>query len=293
MTCNVLILGANADELVDEYRLEKYYTFSAIDGRQSFKKKKEVGFYTPLPLILSNKAGPVTFYERKFADCSSVLEPNWIKVNRFGLQPHFELSRCVEVDAYGPSELVKHLANIDISVNCIKSDLEGLDFLFCHHFVRLCASVDIIQMELRADPFYQGEVGLSSAINEMMNEGFVVISMKTEHWLPLCDRNISNQGGLVAHSDVIFARQEFFNDYPVTAARLKNFILSLYYLNLLNVAEYFMSIHMDKLEAEFIDDIQFAIRRKRRRNRVGVLTRPFRYLKRFLLPGNMNHVAKN
>ena len=107
-----------------------------------------------------------------------------------------------EKEALGPASLGKFLETHDFSVNVLKSDLEGLDGSFCLSFLDNASELDLVQMELRFEEFYDGELPLHEVVAKMRSLGFEVIKCKTEDWKPAFGRegaseNVPSIGGVL------------------------------------------------------------------------------------------------
>lgn len=296
MKCNLLVLGASGDRHFQGVPLLKsLFTIIALDGRNAHLKEKSDDNYIPIAEYLAKESKLTVFTEREFTDCSSVLEPNNELVELFGLQEHYKIVSEMRVAALGPADFAEMLLDKKSKINAIKSDLEGLDLTFCTGLLRNIPSIDVVQLELRANPFYQAEPSLGEALMEMKHHGFKAISIKSEHWRSPSLSRISNQGGMVAHSDVVFVREELFkNSMQCSSLRLYNAVLSLMFLRQYVSAEILMNQNKQKIDKNLRWKILMSLCLVRIYNIFSTILHPLRLLKRFVRPSKyMRHVLKS
>ena len=295
MNCNLLVLGASGDRhFTGVPLLKSHVTVIALDGRSAHLEEKSADNYVPISAFLAKESKSTVFTERKFTDCSSVLAPNKELVELFGLQEHYTVVSEMRVAALGPADFAAVLRGKQLNINAIKSDLEGLDLIFCGELLRSFPSVDVVQLELRANPFYQAEPSLGDALMAMKHQGFTAISIKSEHWKSPSLSKISKQGGLVAHSDVVFLREEIFkNSKTYPPLRLRNAVLSLLFLRQYVSAEILLNQNKQKFERNLYRRILISLLLVRVYNVFLTILHPLRLLKRFIRPSKyMRHVLK-
>lgn len=286
MLCHVLSLGANADVPAKSVPgLHDYFRFAGIDGLETFSTLAGGGSLS-ISKVIASQDGRVTFTERAFSDCSSVLEPLDGKVAFFGLAPNYEVVTRSEKDALGPASLARFLETHDFSANVLKCDLEGLDGSFCLSFLDNAPELDLVQMELRFEEFYKGELPLHEVVAKMRALGFEVIKCKTEDWKPAFGRGGASEnappiGGVTAYADVIFARSSVLHlheteDLPVD--RATRFVLGLLWLGLYSVAARQLAYFDQHIPVEtqtLLSERMWYFSRRRRRQR---------FIKRLLMP---------
>ena len=304
MTCHVLSLGANADEPARAVPgLQNYFRFAGLDGLEGFSTPEEGGNLS-ISEVIAQKDGKVIFTERAFSDCSSVLEPIQEKVTFFGLEPNYQIVTRSQKDAMGPVSLAELIAKYRFSAHVLKCDLEGLDGSFCMSFLENVPELDLLQMELRFEEFYEGEMPLHEVLARMRLHGFEVISCKTEDWVPAIGRDgvfgsMPSTDGVTAYADVIFARSAVLNAKQfggIQSDRATRFVLGLIWLGLYRLAArqlaYFADQIPDEMRALLSEKTLSYSRRRHFKRVIKRLLFPFILLRRRFLSHNrfLQHV---
>lgn len=296
MNCNVLVLGSSGDRHFKAVPLLKgNFNVIALDGRSTHAQEKFSDNYLPISAYLAEKSSCTVFTERKWTDCSSVLQPKSNLVEFFGLQEHYAVVSENRVNALGPEDFAKLLRDKCTDINVIKSDLEGLDLEFCIGLLQAFPNIDVVQLELRANPFHHSERSLGDALISMNLQGFMALSINSEHWKSPKSTKISKKGGIVAHSDVVFVREELFSDttsYP--SWRICNAVFSLLFLRQYVSAEILLNQNRQEIDNNLYRRISASLIVIRFYAMFSAIIYPIRLLKRFIKPNKyMRHVLKN
>ena len=257
-SCHVLSLGANADKPASVVPgLQDHFRFAGLDGLEGFTSSEGSGMLS-ISKVIAERNGKVTFTERAFSDCSSVLEPSEEKVAFFGLEPNYRIVTRSQKDALGPLSLAELLEKNKFTAHVLKCDLEGLDGTFCLSFLENAPELDLVQMELRFEEFYEGEMPLHEVLAMMRSRGFEVVNCQTEDWIPALGRDgtfgsMPSIGGVTAYADVIFARSSVLNanhSDGLQKDRTTRFILGLIWLGLYRLAARQLAYFADQIPPE-------------------------------------------
>ncbi len=155
--------------------------------------------------VIAADATEVTFIERAWWGCSSILPVNEATVRRFGQEELVrEKSRRTIVPTTLPSILK---ANGITALDQLTTDLEGIDFAVIQSCRDYLEGVIILQSELRFAPCYEGEGYFHDAAKFLYDRGFRLIGLKPDYWKPMSSRMEKYTDGCVVWADCLFFRE--------------------------------------------------------------------------------------
>jgi hypothetical protein len=114
------------------------------------------------------------------AGVSSVLEPNPSLIEKYGLKEMYRIKQKHIVEAVTLAELADR--NQVSDWDCIKTDLEGLDFEVIRGLGERIRNTSVVQMELRFEPFYAGEPHFHEVAAWLHERGFEILDIRPERW---------------------------------------------------------------------------------------------------------------
>jgi len=133
-----------------------------------------------LRTAVAGATGKRLFHERKYSQCSSLLEPRPELVRDYALADYFELRGSAEVECQTIGQILRGL-QIE-RLDFIKTDLEGLDFEILSSCSEIVAQTLVLQCELRFQPFYLGEPHFHTVAAYLSRLGFELITLTPEVW---------------------------------------------------------------------------------------------------------------
>ncbi len=204
--------------------------------------------FTAIRQIVTPDAGKAVFVERAFAGCSSIAAPRQRLVEAYGLEALFrEKNRC-EVESTSVRELaLRHRVD---RWHWIKTDLEGLDFAVVKSLGDAVRRTLVLQMELRFEPFFEGEPRFHSVASYLEDHGFDLLDLQIERWRYVTPNRLLPTKGRATYCDAVFVnRDPGGQNADVLAQAL---ILGL--LGYLNYAEYLVERVRDA-QPEAADEI--------------------------------------
>jgi hypothetical protein len=162
--------------------------------------------FTAIQQVVTPEAGKVSFVQRAFAGCSSVAAPLWRLVAAYGLEALFrEKNRC-EVESTSVRELaLRHRVD---RWHWIKTDLEGLDFEVVKSLGDAVRRTLVLQMELRFEPFYEGEPRFHTVAGYLDDRGFDLFDLQIERWRYVTPNRLSPTKGRATYCDAVFVNRD-------------------------------------------------------------------------------------
>jgi hypothetical protein len=125
-------------------------------------------------------AGTGSFVERAFPGCSSIREPDPLRLAEYGLESLYAPIARRRVETVTLAEIAR-----DHGVgrwHAIKTDLEGIDLPVVRSLGDAIRETLVVQMELRFQPLYEGEPEFCEAVSYLARHGFEVLDVRPERW---------------------------------------------------------------------------------------------------------------
>lgn len=254
-------LGAASDS---DYELpagiRKALTVVEVDATVPSSARGAYFAHHALDAVVADTAGPRTFYERKWAQCSSLLEPRGELIDRYGLARFFELVQKRDVVCHPLTTLLseRRIGPVDF----LKTDLEGLDFAVLQSCESLLPSVLAIQCELRFQPFYVGEPAAHTVASYLADRGFLGYPLRTESWKAKTTHRAEHTDGRMVLADWIFVR----DSTTLTTLQCAKLILILSMIGQRSEAEALLELHTSDLPASWIPELRSATQPRRRQS---------------------------
>src|SRR5439155_10021852 len=120
-------LGAASDSDYElPAALRKSLTVVEVDATAPSSSRGSYFAHHVLDTVVADSAAPRTFTERRWAQCSSLLEPRAELIDRYGLARFFEIVQTREVVCQPLPTLLseRKIGTVDF----LRTDLQGLDF---------------------------------------------------------------------------------------------------------------------------------------------------------------------
>lgn len=221
---------------------------------------------------VAGRQGKRIFKRRKFAECSSFLEPKRELVEAYGLQEYVVEVEALELECETITELLgQHgIKRVDL----FKTDLEGVDFEVLASAPQLVRQALCVQSELRFQPFFEGEPFFHEVAGYLTGLGLELVGLRPKIWKYATAHRLVQRDGHAVWTDAVFflppgrVREQFGPEAWKCFA--KQIILARL-LGLENFAEY--------LHQQTAGDLPEAVRQELAR-----FVRPAFSLPRFILP---------
>ncbi len=215
------------------------------------------GPFIPIQQIVAPKAGKVTFVQRAFAGCSSIAQPRPALVKAYGLEALYEEKNRCEVESTSLGELaLRH--GVD-RWHWIKTDLEGLDFEVVKSLGDGVRQTLVLQMELRFEPFYEGEPHFHTVAGYLADRGFDLLDLAIERWRYVTPNRLLPTKGRATYCDAVFVNRD--PGGPIADVLAQALILGI--LGYLNYAEYLVQRVRDAQPEAASEIIDFLFARMR------------------------------
>lgn len=173
---NLLLLGSVGDAVLFPHGLADRVRIFSVDAVSPAHGESVV----PITSIITPSEGEFTFIERTFAECSSIARPRRDLLDAYGLSEFFQEQRRVVCRG---TTLAALAAQHDVGRwHFIKCDLESLDFPVVHSLGDSVRRTLVLQMELRFEPFFEGEPYFHEAAAWLHERGFALLDVRVERW---------------------------------------------------------------------------------------------------------------
>lgn len=201
------------------------------------------------------------FQKRRFAECSSFLDPKRELLRDYGIENYFDEVERTAVDCEPVSRLLKQhgIERVDL----FKTDLEGLDFEVLASAPDLVGASLCVQCELRFQPIYEGEASFCEAVTFLAGLGFELVWMNPVVWKYATRHRDLQRDGRYVYADTIFflepgkVRQLFGDKAPQAFA--KQIILARL-LGLENFAEHIFEREIEGFSPPVRGELQAFVR---------------------------------
>jgi hypothetical protein len=250
----IALLGSQSDVLAVPCELARHVRIWSVDavspGMQGDAREQGPQVF-PLSCVVAPETGPVEFREHASSCCSSVLLPRESSIAAYGLEENFRLVQKTRVAGTSLSELADR--NGLTTWRLIKTDLEGLDFAVVKGLGERLRGTLVLEMELRFEPFYEGEPRMAEVLAYLHGFGFEVLDLSLERWRYRTAHHVRSRRGHVAFCNVHFVNRS------ITPAAEEDFVAQVLLLGLLghtNFAEMLLESAADmpaRLREELLD----------------------------------------
>lgn len=205
---------------------------------------------------VAGKAGRYRFTRNTFSGSSSLLPPRGGMVEAYGMERYHKPAETVEVECRTLPELLEE--NGIHRVDLLKTDLEGLDFEILRSMVPAFGEILALQMELRFEPFYEGEPQFHEVVGFLAENGFELLDLEVERWKYKTRHRRWQLQGRAAWADVTFllAAERIAEDPRLLAKQIALARL----LGKSNVAEFLLERHGAELPPGWRRDLESLIR---------------------------------
>ncbi len=226
------VLGSLDDHFSIPENLVQQVRIFSLDAVSPGSDGGAVGAVVLLKDVVAAQAGPVRFVQRVVTGVSSTLEPKKELVEAYALQHLYKVKQEHHVQAVTLSDVARS-HQVD-HWDYVRTDLEGADFSIIKSLGDALDAVSLVEMELRAEPFYEGEPHIHVVLAYMYEHGFEVLDLKPERWRA----NTANVA-FEARGHVTFCNTVFINrkKEAAPAAELLRHALVVGLLGYANVAE--------------------------------------------------------
>ena len=215
------------------------------------------GPFTAIQQIVAPEARKVTFVERAFAGCSSIAQPRPGLVKAYGLEALYREKNRWEVQSTSLGDLaLRHRVD---RWHWIKTDLEGLDFEVVKSLGDGVRRTLVLQMELRFEPFYEGEPRFHTVAGYLEDYGFELLDLAIERWRYVTPNRLLPTKGRATYCDAMFVRPDPAG--PIADILVQALILGI--LGYLNYAEYLVEWVRDAQPEAASEIIDFLFARMR------------------------------
>jgi hypothetical protein len=159
----------------------------------------------PVKQVIAGSAGAVRFVQRTAPGVSSILEPKAELIGLYGLDRLYGVEQVHRVDAITLGDLgrMHHVERWDY----IRTDLEGADFAIVQSLGDDLRSVSLLEMELRAEPFYRDEPPMHAVMAHLAEHGFEVLDLKPERWRARTSHMHFETRGRVTFCNAVFVNR--------------------------------------------------------------------------------------
>lgn len=176
----VVILGSLDDEFSVPKNLTQHVRIFSLDAVSPGSAGGQVSAVVPLRDVVAAQSGPARFKERVVTGVSSTLDPKPEMIELYGLQHLYKLKQEHHVQAVTLNDLAaRHQVD---HWDYVRTDLEGADYSIIRSLGEKLREVSMVEMELRAEPFYEGEPSFHEVLDYMYAQGFEVLDLKPERW---------------------------------------------------------------------------------------------------------------
>jgi hypothetical protein len=251
-------LGAASDsdyELPSELR--KALTVVEVDATVPSSSRGPYFAHHVLDAVVADSASRRTFTERRWAQCSSLLEPRAELIEQYGLAHFFEIVETRDVVCQSlPTLLTERKVG---AVDFLKTDLEGMDFAVLESCESLLPPVLAIQCELRFQPFYVGEPAAYAVASYLAERGFEGYPLRTETWKAKTAHRSAHTDGRMVLADWLFVR----DSTALTALQRAKLVLILSLVGQRSEAEALLERHASDLPPSWISELRSATQPKK------------------------------
>jgi hypothetical protein len=214
----VASLGASGDR---DYplpeALRRATTLIDLDAAADSKITSDYFAHHRIRRVIAGVSGPRTFRQNRSVYCSSILPPRDELIEVYGLQELFEIVALSEVECTSLSAIL-HETGVP-AIDYLKVDLEGEDFNVIRHLGNLLEPILCLQMELRFQPFFEGEPYFHEVVAFLHDRGFDLIGVAPEHWKPVTRTGPAHDDGRTVWADTHFVRRLPHGAEPLVRAK--------------------------------------------------------------------------
>lgn len=211
------VLGSLDDEFEVPPNLAGHVRIFSLDGVAPAGAGSSSQSIVPLRDVIAGQPGPVVFHERVLTGVSSTLRPKQELVAAYGLEWMYRLKKEHHVEAVTMAEIAREhgVRRWDY----IRTDLEGADFSVVSSLGEAIANVSVVEMELRVEPFYDGEPPMHEVLAYMHAKGFEVLDLKPERWRASTEHRDLETRGRVTFCNTVFVNAAKARGEPVELLR--------------------------------------------------------------------------
>lgn len=216
-TLDMIFLGSIGDSFQIPGNLEdkvRIFSLDAVDPGEGGDSGHQV---VPIAKVVGPKEGPITFIERENVAVSSALLPKQDLIAAYGIEDYYRKAKEHHVDAVTLEQLADEHGVKDFGF--IKTDLEGLDFDVLKGFGERVRDTGLIQMELRFEPFYEGEPYFHEVAAYLAERGFEVLDLKPERWRANTPHRDRSTRGRIVFVNALFVNRDLEHRAPVDRVR--------------------------------------------------------------------------
>lgn len=156
--------------------------------------------------VVAAEVREVRFIQRKSHGVSSLLKPKTDLIGAYGLGDLYGVEREHVLEAVTLSSIADE--NDVADWDFVKTDLEGLDFQVVRSLGDRARNTSLIEMELRFEPFYDGEPYFHEVAAYLHDMGFEVLDLRPERWRAMTDHMRYTRRGRVVFCNATFVNRK-------------------------------------------------------------------------------------
>ena len=226
------VLGSLGDHFSVPENLAQHVRIFSLDAVSPGSEGGAVSAVVPLKDVVAAQAGPARFVQRVVTGVSSTLEPKQELVEAYALQHLYQVKQEHHVQAVTLGDVARN-HQVD-HWDYVRTDLEGADFSIIKSLGDALGAASLVEMELRAEPFYEGEPHIHEVLTYMFAHGFEVLDLKPERWRANTPNVAYETRGRVTFCNTVFINRKKETAPP---AELLRHALVVGLLGYANVAE--------------------------------------------------------
>lgn len=199
---NLAILGSLDDHFAALPNLADHIRIFSLDAISPGSSDDAHETVIPIRRVVAGKSGPARFIEREVAGVSSMLEPKPELIELYGLHDLYKTRAEHDVHAVTLTDIARQhgVQHWDY----VRTDLEGADFAVIESLGSSIRDTSMVEMELRAEPFYRGEPHMHDVLAYMCGHDFDVLDLKPERWRASTPNMIYETRGRVTFCNTVF-----------------------------------------------------------------------------------------
>ena len=199
---NFAILGSLEDHFASLPNLANHIRIFSLDAISPGGGEDAHASVIPIRNVVAGKSGPTVFIERVVAGVSSMLEPKPDLIDLYSLQDLYKTKAEHHVHALTLADIAREHGVL--RWDYVRTDLEGTDFAIIESLGSSIREISMVEMELRAEPFYRGEPHMHDVLTYMCGQGFEVLDLKPERWRASTPNMLYETRGRVTFCNTVF-----------------------------------------------------------------------------------------